>query len=764
LFKVNGADTTIIDIIGKYDLVDPGSGWDVAGIGAATANHTILRKAGRTYGNTDWDSSAGTNEGDSEWIVMPSNYFNNLGAYRDVNTDSTLSDLTVDAGTVAGFASDTYLYDVELAFGTTVVPTVAGTATDATYATVDVVQAPNVSDTAVVTVTADDLSVTVYEVAFSVALGTENDITSFIFEGLDPDVTGVLDGGGHTVTLTVPYGTDVTALVPTIVVSDSATVAPLTGVAQNFTSPVDYTVTAEDATDQIWVVTVNIEPNTENDILTFIFETFEPDVNGVVDAGLHTVSATVPFGTDVTALVPTITVSSDATISPLSGVAQDFTSPVDYTVTAEDATDQIWTVTVTVASNDSKELTSFSIVDPAVDGVITELDHTVAVEVPYGTDVTALVANFGITGKEVKVIATVQVSGTTPNDFTSPVTYTVVAADDSEQGYIVTVSITAGSTDATLSDLSIDNGTLVPAFASGTEDYTVELAYGTTAEPVVSATENDANANAVITQATDVEGNLAARTATVVVTAEDGTTTKTYTVEFSVALNNDATLSDLTVDAVTVSGFDAATYVYNVEVPNGTTVVPTVAAIENDVNANAVVTQATNLDGTIAERTAEVVVTAEDGTTELTYEVIFALGAAGDLFFSEYIEGDGGNNKALEIYNPTGSEIDLADYVIRINSNGSAWTSFMDFPAGTNIAAGDVYVIAHSAAVTEILEVTDSVVLDPYGGGTSYVVVFNGNDVRALCKVSGTDTTIIDLIGKYDLTDSGPWAVRHRCR
>jgi hypothetical protein len=41
-----------------------------------------------------------------------------------------------------------------------------------------------------------------------------------------------------------------------------------------------------------------------------------------------------------------------------------------------------------------------------------------------------------------------------------------------------------------------------------------------------------------------------------------------------------------------------------------------------------------------------------------------------DLFFSEYIEGTG-NNKVLEVYNPTENAIDLSLYVIRRYSNGS---------------------------------------------------------------------------------------------
>jgi hypothetical protein len=86
------------------------------------------------------------------------------------------------------------------------------------------------------------------------------------------------------------------------------------------------------------------------EILTFDFNGLTPAVVGVVNATSHTVSLIVPFGTDVTALIPTIVTSCGTTISPESGVAQDFTNPVTYTVTATDGvTTQNWTVTVNVA-------------------------------------------------------------------------------------------------------------------------------------------------------------------------------------------------------------------------------------------------------------------------------------------------------------------------------------------------------------------------------------------------------------------------------
>jgi len=71
--------------------------------------------------------------------------------------------------------------------------------------------------------------------------------------------------------------------------------------------------------------------------------------NGTVTEGTHTVAVTVPFGTDVTTLAPAIVVSPLATVSPLSGIVNNFTTPQTYTVTAEDGiSTQDYTVTVTV--------------------------------------------------------------------------------------------------------------------------------------------------------------------------------------------------------------------------------------------------------------------------------------------------------------------------------------------------------------------------------------------------------------------------------
>ena len=63
---------TILDWLGDWQG-DPGSGWEVAGVSNATANHTLTRKSTVCGPNNDWAASAGTNATDSEWIVGESN-------------------------------------------------------------------------------------------------------------------------------------------------------------------------------------------------------------------------------------------------------------------------------------------------------------------------------------------------------------------------------------------------------------------------------------------------------------------------------------------------------------------------------------------------------------------------------------------------------------------------------------------------------------------------------------------------------------------
>ena len=143
---------------------------------------------------------------------------------------------------------------------------------------------------------------------------------------------------------------------------------------------------------------------------------------------------------------------------------------------------------------------------------------------------------------------------------------------------------------------------------------------------------------------------------------------------------------------------------------------------------------------------------------------------AGDLFFSEYIEASVGNNKAIEIYNPTDAPVDLSQYTIKVANNGSGWGCYTP-PGGTptedtryvlplsgTLASGDVFVIYNTQAVSAITNVGDLGLTynsSPNGGVGSNCASHNGNDAIGLFK----DDVLIDVIGIPTNDPSTGWDV-----
>ena len=158
------------------------------------------------------------------------------------------------------------------------------------------------------------------------------------------EVRGVIDEASKTVTLNFNDSTDVSHLVPTIVVSRYATIEPESGVAQDFTLPVYYTVTAFNGDTAQYMVTATVLDYTNKKSIVS-FKTESPQCVGFIHEAAKTVTLIVPENTDVAHLVPMIEISEGATIEPASGVEQDFTHPVEYTVTAINGTTAVYTVT-----------------------------------------------------------------------------------------------------------------------------------------------------------------------------------------------------------------------------------------------------------------------------------------------------------------------------------------------------------------------------------------------------------------------------------
>lgn len=258
------------------------------------------------------------------------------------------------------------------------------------------------------------------------------EITSF--ELAEKTSDAVINSNTHEITAKVYYGTDITKLIPVIGLSRNATVNPGSGKETDFSSPVVYTVTAENGKTQEWLVTVTIAPNHENYITSF--ELSEQANPAIIDYFNKTVNIDVKKSTDRSALTPEITISEKATISPLSGTTQDFTSPQVYTVTAENGNTQKWVVNVSIVQSSENNILSFSIEGEAKESIIYTDTKTIKAFILTHASKTSLTPTFTISD-----YASVSPPSGVSQDFSYDFIYTVTAENGNAQEWLVKVII-----------------------------------------------------------------------------------------------------------------------------------------------------------------------------------------------------------------------------------------------------------------------------------------------------------------------------------
>lgn len=190
---------------------------------------------------------------------------------------------------------------------------------------------------------------------------------------------------------------------------------------------------------RISVLVSNPASDSSKDITTFIIG----NVQANVDQESRTITMTLPYGTNPSSLVATyvttgVSVSVNNVTQQNGVTANNFTNPVLYVVHAEDGSTKEYAVTVTVAPSTAKQITEFILNNEHA--TINQNTHAISLVLPYGTDLSNLVATFTTTGVKVLVGSTQQTSGLTPNSFVNPIVYTVYAADGSQQPYTVNIS------------------------------------------------------------------------------------------------------------------------------------------------------------------------------------------------------------------------------------------------------------------------------------------------------------------------------------
>lgn len=207
----------------------------------------------------------------------------------------------------------------------------------------------------------------------------------------------------------------------------------------SYEAPVTLTVVAQDGSSADYTVTVKAQPSSVKVLTAFSIG----NVNATIKQNTNTISMTVPFGTDVTALTPAFTfngakVTVEGTEQISGQTPVDFSIPVTYTVVAEDGSTQNYTVTVTTApGSPDKALNSVTV--GGMKGTISYDTRIIDVTVPSGADLSALTLEVDTTAATVQINTGTFTSGD-KYDFTKPATLKLIAQDGTFTEYMIKVT------------------------------------------------------------------------------------------------------------------------------------------------------------------------------------------------------------------------------------------------------------------------------------------------------------------------------------
>ena len=263
----------------------------------------------------------------------------------------------------------------------------------------------------------------------------DNLVTSFTVTADDGKTRyAKIDETNKTIFLNLPEGTDLSAITPVVV--HTGTAVTLEGSAldgsisfdftNSETTPLTMVVTNSNfALRTEYRVTVTARKSSENYITAYKLG----DAEGVIDG--DNIAITIPYAMDLAAVEPEITISEFAALTAPDALKEGENT---YTVTAEDGTERVYTVTITrTAVATGRQILSFTY--GAVAGTIDQVNGTISLGLPAGTSTTFAPAI------RVSDFATVTPASGEARDFSKPVKYKVTAQNGSTTTYTVTVTV-----------------------------------------------------------------------------------------------------------------------------------------------------------------------------------------------------------------------------------------------------------------------------------------------------------------------------------
>lgn len=227
-------------------------------------------------------------------------------------------------------------------------------------------------------------------------------------------------------------------LTPSITISAKSSISPLSNVAQDFESPIFYTVTAENGDERTYKVSVNNTMlNGDNQLVFFSLNINGEEISGEIDEYEKTVTFNLA-GAELDGLTPTVEISENATISPSTDTPQNFNDLVAYTIIASNGTPSIYRIIVNNRPlSEENSISFFSVSD----------GNTVS-EANIDEESGIISFNFGALDRSnltseiiIPEYAKISPEIGSIQDFSEPITYEVIAENGDKKSYLVIANL-----------------------------------------------------------------------------------------------------------------------------------------------------------------------------------------------------------------------------------------------------------------------------------------------------------------------------------
>ncbi|WP_430409727.1 hypothetical protein [Kordia sp.] len=150
----------------------------------------------------------------------------------------------------------------------------------------------------------------------------------------------------NAITGTVPEFFELTDILLEVSISNGASISPDPSTITSISGPFNLTVTAENGDTRQYTINITNELNDENFILSYTFTTPDFVTTSDVDINTTTIIKRLPTFTDKTNLDLAIVYSEQATISPNPASITNYSSDMDFVVTALNGEQRVYTLKV----------------------------------------------------------------------------------------------------------------------------------------------------------------------------------------------------------------------------------------------------------------------------------------------------------------------------------------------------------------------------------------------------------------------------------